>query len=313
MDNITRIPRPLGATSLARTFREERTKDNRKKLNNLYIQAFVNQAYYVNPTIITHLYSNPAPNTKTNKGTKQGKTKKITRTYYHNNTQGVQYIGEEIRVGSISELSAFLGLSEERARKRIMVFLRKQAEASGAEELEQNAQHTMARAAIWGTFFGALQQGLIQQEWGTELRAVARANGYQALMVKEANSAMGNQISQTKQIWDMARQLVGTQGTGPSTQINITQTNQPTTNQQFLTPTMAVKLIEEKGYNEMPLPGSALLQELSIQHDIANMPDVLALPSDAQGVATSKAKDLIYINHETRREEELGVISHEIS
>lgn len=150
--------------------------------------------------------------------------------------------------------------------------------------------------------------------WAEEIRAMARLSGYQPAYLREANAAANIDLTSLSHVMAYLK-LIQPQIKPQSPTINNNIINQPELIQnQILTPTMAVKLLEEKGLNALPKNKAMGLEAIYFEENIADMPDVKAIPSDAQGVNRTKSIDFSHIPIERgdRRMNELEVLDGQI-
>lgn len=293
-----RIPRPLGTTYLSLNLQKENTKDNKKKLRLHILKAFIQQQVYLAYTQYTHLKPK-AHKTKKLKGTKRKPIDNDT-----NNKHSILSV-ENIR---FMDLCLGLHLSPIKVQKRVERILA--LEAKGIDSKSNQARHEITtRATLNWALNEALNRYPTASQWAEELKAVARAYRYSPMNVKEANSALGQELIHLKAIFEMATKQLP-QITKPSATINA-QFNNGTMpeniNGHYLTPTQAVALLEEKGLTN---PEALDLNLIAMKHGLfgPDVKDVRAIPSDAQGVKAFDPKNFIYESHESRRAAELNVV-----
>lgn len=216
------------------------------------------------------------------------------------------YINQQLLTGGMAlgldEASRYLNIPSSELLKKVGQHLSKSGLA-GIQDL--------SRAAILKSLFGALSDRSQMTEWASNLISEAEGRGYPPLLVKEANSALGNQLTSAKAITDIAKALgaLGLPGrVGPTTHIQVNQAQSqevvgPT--HQYLTTDAAIKLIEDR-QGALPLAS----EELHLKHNLDEVPNIDGLAGDGTfGAQSPEASDRTSkLTHEDRRARQIEAI-----
>lgn len=292
---MNRYPRPQGATLLSQAYQREPTKYNRKALRQHLILMYTNGLLLTTDT--THTFLVPKA-----KGLKQLSSK--SQPKQENKTQKNTIGISTIRRVTLEELSIGLGISVDKMVMRVESFLAHRAKKTVTNKGYQEINLIATRVALLGLKNKSWEVMLGTLDWAEELKAVTRINGYNAMQTKEANSGIANTLTSIKMVAELMKLLNPTQSL-TAIQNNFGKMPDTTEQGMQLTPAMALKLLDEKGYTNIPLDTDAL----AIIHGLGDstIPSVRALPEDAQGIKAFDVKDLKYLSHTDRRPEELGI------
>lgn len=293
---IERIPRPLGITYLAKQYQHTKEKKDKRLLYKAIIQAYIDQQLFLTYTQSTYLTvkANPKPFSTKNKKRK-------------NKDKPVELYTRECRIIDIKDVCIGLGLSLVQFTGKVNEMISKRAEKVFMNKGYTEMTEMSTRASLFGLFFRAQQASTVHESWTTELMAVARLKGYGPLNVKEANSALTTSIGYTKLELELLKAISPQQ---PKTAIQVNQygtKNDTDRSEQGmgLTTTMALQILEEKGYTTQELDLNAI-RELHGLNEPGRV-SIKALPEDAQGAKVFDAKDLEFLEHETRRVHQMGL------
>ena len=311
-----RIPRPMGTTLLAKNYREESTKSNLSKLRNHIIKAFISRSLIVKSTIETKVRVKDKDYKKALKAYNLLSAKQKNKTTKP--TKYKELHDETMYNATYKELSLILGIGsliklEARVSKVLLKETSTMASEQGIRELQAHA-----RANSAGLFFGILGKVPEMNDWARELQGVTRIKGYMPAMVMATNTAMGQASQQTEKALNLAIKLAGMEPSSRVPNNAFIQNNfgtqhpekglpGPDGQTQYLTPTMALRMLEEKGLTRVELDTDLLAAKYGIMGP--DIPDVKAMASDAQGAKNFRIEDLIQVpnsadRHDTHRERE---------
>jgi hypothetical protein len=316
MNNITRIPRPLGATKLGHTLYQDYDKKNKGRLRNHLLTHFIQGTLFWPKLQDTHLrvedkeaMEEQKAQSKKNKKQNIKSKKKLPTIYKELSIINIEQI-------SIERLAWALGLSVNRIKKKIDRLHEKSAAGMLEEESERRLQ-LFARATQFGLLNRALDMASKTGQWASELQGVARLKAYAPGLVMGANTAMAQELQIMAAAGKMLETYTGHQGSKPGLQVNIQNNNGTGPNTiegQLLTPTMAQKMLADQGLTKVPLDHDYLATIHGIHG--TELPDIQAVPSDAQGGANFKVEDLLMepkeSRHEVRRVEDEYEASEEV-
>ncbi len=298
---MTRLPRPMTATALSRSYQADPSKLNKKKLRRVIIEAYIANQLFITQITNTHL----------SKPNKEGSNKYITNKKQENKTKRNKEKGTLSTIGityvSIDQLSLGLGLSIDKVCVLIQKVIGNRAKKELMNPGYNAVQELNTRAHLNRLFFGQQQASTVHQNWVQELMAVARLKGYGALNVKEANSALTTALGYTKMELELLKAMSPQQ---PKTAIQVNQygTQDQTDRSEKgmgLTTTMALELLAEKGLTTMPLDLDAIANINGLND--SSIPEIRALPEDAQGAKVFDPGKLEFLEHESRRVHQLGL------
>lgn len=284
---IKRIPRPQGLTYLGNQLNQSRTKDNLSKFRKAVLLAFINHSLFWPKDTLTYLKP---------KATKKQRKESTTLP---TNTSTIT-----IETITVDQLAFSLGFTVPKLMNRVHKMLHKVTK-EGYNINNQDMMADNARAIFFEAFFGTLQRYRTAADWADELKVMARNYRYSALNVKEANSAEGNVLAYLKTVGDMALKAIPQQpkSTVPDSPNHASPGN---INGHYLTTSEAVKMLDDRGINKVE---NLDLNLIALKNGLMGpgVVDVKAIPADAQGIKTFDIKDYQYTNHDTRRQEELGL------
>lgn len=306
---MKRIPRPLNSTQLSRMTRKN--KELRKDLFRLLIKAHISGNLFWPYITQTHLPNKFQQTTRTKQDTLDDQSTQNKKTT-ENISIGKKKEYKEIKNMELSTLSLFLGISVEACTNRITKVLVKEAKRLyGKGNSIEKGMIEATRAISNRLLLGHLDKALNLTAWAAELQAVSRIKGYHAGTVVATNGAIGMVLQNDKQTLETLKYMVPNQTAGVT--INNTNNNNPTLeNNQYLTPTMAIGLIEQQGLNPIPQEGTFQLEALKAQYQIDQGPNVQAISSDAQGAKLFDLDSIKYLKHEDRREAELNIVDGQV-
>lgn len=303
---MNRIPRPAGTTQAAMNWREDQSIKNIKRLRRITIKAFISHNLF--------MLHNQATNIRVEDKASHKKQKKKS-----NKKEYIELSIDTLERANFNYLCLVLGLSTSKVEGLIDQVLMKDTSKMATDHGQLELQ-AMTRAVSKRLFFDGLGKVPEMFDWAEELKGVTRIKGYSPGHIIATNSAITNALNHANKMIDTAMKLgalgepkrpqsltqnnlhLGTLNPNP----NSGDPNNPTQGSQFLTPTMALRLLEEKGLTKVPLDETALAIKYGIFSE--DIPDVKALPTDAQGANNFNIADIVTTNnHEDRREREEGI------
>lgn len=304
--NILRIPRPMGTTKLGLDYHQS-LGDKKKKRK--YIEFILKN--FINETLLWPYKEGWIPQPTQNKKKNQAKTKDDIKNNY------------EVEVKCIKhwDLALALGWSEIKLEEKVQAMLHKMGQIMVEKQGNYNYEY-LARVANSRIIKKSLE-GLEQVSgWAEEIQAITRHAGYKPGHILATNQAFGNKLTYLKTVSDMLNKvspqgnqkhtIIGTQ----NIQNNGLKQGDPgfipdAKDGQFLTASMAVRLIEESKLNPIPSLENGLIQEIRIKNGLegSGLVPIKAIPeTDMQGTMAYNPKDLIELAHESRRQNELGIV-----
>lgn len=335
IENIRRIPRPKGATQLGYQLSKDYTRHNVSLLRAHIIRAFINQNLYWPYQTETRIKVLDKEAMKAaNKAQRDKAKEKDSKTHPSKGAKNKNkklkpiklykelYV-EDIRQVEYSMLASLLVCSQATIDKRLNKAYEKDASIMATQQGQINVE-MMTRASQNRAFFGLLERYPTIMGWAEELKAVARLRGYTPGTIMAANTALNQEMQALNMVHNMASRMLtqnnqkGTVPGHPTVNIQNNVGNVPgTQNGQFLTATMAQKMLEEQGLTKVPLDLPALSGLYGIHSGL--LPEIEAIESDAQGTQMVDIEALgfktqleeseeVDDHHEARRAKELGII-----
>lgn len=330
---IKRIPRPLGLTHLSYQYNKTKDKATKKKLVTTILKAFISEALLIPETHtqgkwgkIHEKTGKLRPSTITKTSSPASNKKTISKKNKNVLTHTKKTVLRTIR---FHELAGCLGWSIVRLEERIQKVLSQQGDRLVSQVGKINYE-AIARVHQSRLFFRSLE-GLEQASlWAEEIRHETRAGGYRASNIMATNSAMGIELQALKMASDQASKFLPKTGINyhKSQHIHLDPNGQPIPNgnsekgpemvngSQFLTPSMAMKMLEEKGHNPIPSKENGLLEAIAIENGLfgPNLVSVSATMNDAQGRTSGfNPSDMIEkINHGNRRLKEYNIVDEAV-
>lgn len=307
---MKRFPRPQGLTMMSKAYQQDKTKENKKKLRKLLFYYYTNNQLLCmqdTETFLVPIQKGLKELSQQSKGSKSPKNKNKRNNAITNKDDTI--VLRSIGIVTIEQLSIGLGLSVNRTLIKVEHYLANRSRKSIMSKGYQEVQEIRARVGFSGLLKKSEDFLMGTLHWTDELKAIARINGYNAMQVQQANGAIANSHQGMKLTAELYQRLLPAQVKVAVQNNNYTGNNEgqldTSENGMLLTAASAIQLLEDKGLTQVPLDTDAL----ALIHGLnsPDIPNIAAIPSDAQGIKAFDIKELQYNTHETRREAELGL------